>query len=384
MGSRVVLIGLALVAAGVALATAWWHAMWGGVAGAVLVVAWLLMLLWLARPLPLPGERASNASDGEEMAALRLLLDQMPTPLVGIERGSARALNSAARSLFATQDRILPAPLLAPTATRMVHAGRHWRIDRVEAGGAIGSRTILALIDIEAEERSGEARAAAEMIEVMGHEVLNGLAPIVSLAESGLAAWHQDEARRAQLMPDILATLARRAESLQRFTEAYRVLARLPDPVMAPVVPAEFLGDLMLLFEGRWLGQIELRADPAQGIASFMADRDQLAQATWALLQNAAEAALAGGNAPWVALGIALDDGHATIRVSDSGGGIAADQRARIFHPFHTTKPEGTGIGLSLSRQITRAHGGDLRLLESMPTTFVITLSPNLADRPIP
>jgi signal transduction histidine kinase len=369
-----VLMGIALAAAGATLATAWWHAMWGSVAGLVLIVAWLLTLLWLARP-PSPSEgRAHKPSDGDEIAPLRLLLDQMPTPLIGIERGNARALNRAARTLFATQDCILPTPLLAPTATRMVHAGRHWRIDRVEAGGVIGSHAILALIDIEAEERSGEARAAAEMIQVMGHEVLNGLAPIVSLAESGLAAWHQDEAQREQFMPDILATLARRAESLQRFTEAYRALARLPDPVMAPVAPNEFLGDLVLLFEGRWRGQIQLRTDPVPNGTSFRADRDQLAQAVWALLQNAAEAALAGENAPWVTLEMTFADGRATIQISDSGDGVAADQRARIFHPFHTTKPDGTGIGLSLSRHIIRAHGGDLWLMESKPTTFVINL----------
>lgn len=369
-----VLIGLALAAAGAALTTAWRYAMWGSMAGAVLAVVWLLALLWLARPLSLPARIADRAPDGEEMAPLRLLLDQVPTPLVGIEGGSARALNRAARTLFATQDRILPAPMLDPATARMVHAGRHWRIDRVEAGGAIGPRAILALIDIEAEERSGEARAAAEMIHVMGHEVLNGLAPIVSLAESGLAVWHQDEAQRAQLMPDILATLARRAESLQRFTEAYRALARLPDPVMAPLAPDELLGDLVLLFEGRWRDRIALRVDPAQGAPTFMADRDQLAQAVWALLQNAAEAALAGAQAPWVALGIAFADGRATIRVSDSGEGIAADHRARIFHPFHTTKAQGTGIGLSLSRHIARAHGGDLNLLASRPTTFLLSL----------
>jgi signal transduction histidine kinase len=205
------------------------------------------------------------------MAPLRLLLDQMPTPLVGIEGKSARALNRAARTLFAAQDRIAPVPpaMLAPTMARMIHAGRHWRIDRVEAGGTVGARTILALIDIEAEERSGEARAAAEMIHVMGHELLNGLAPIVSLAESGLAAWGQDEARRAQLMPEILATLARRAESLQRFTEAYRALARLPDPALADMVATAFLGDMALLFAGHWQGRVALRMQPPPVSTSF-------------------------------------------------------------------------------------------------------------------
>jgi hypothetical protein len=101
------------------------------------------------------------------------------------------------------------------------------------------------------------------MIHVMGHELLNGLAPIVSLAESGLAAWGQSEARRAQLMPEILATLARRAESLQRFTEAYRALARLPDPTIAAIEAQAFLGDMALLFTGHWQQRVALRIAPA-------------------------------------------------------------------------------------------------------------------------
>lgn len=307
---------------------------------------------------------------------LRLLLDQLPTPLVGIQSDGARALNRAARALFATQDHIAPVPdpLLSPAASRLAHAGRHWRIDRVEASGTTGARTILALIDIEAEERTGEARAAAEMIQVMGHEVLNGLAPIASLAESGLAAWQQSEAQRALLMPDILATLARRAESLQRFTEAYRTLARLPEPTRAPIAMDDFMGDLTLLFAGRWRSGITLRVEPGPDGASFMADRDQLTQAVWALLQNAAEAALDGQQTPWVGFDITCEKDRILILVSDSGKGVASAERGKIFHPFHTTKPNGTGIGLSLSRHIARGHRGDLYLRETLPTTFVVAL----------
>lgn len=374
---RDLLIGLALTAAGAAITGAWRHALWGSVAGAVLVVGWLLGLLWLSRPSAFMERSAHRTqADGEEMAPLRLLLDQMPTPLVGIEGESARALNRAARALFAAQDRIVPVPpaMLAPTMARMIHAGRHWRIDRVEAGGTVGARTILALIDIEAEERSGEARAAAEMIHVMGHELLNGLAPIVSLAESGLAAWGQDEARRAQLMPEILATLARRAESLQRFTEAYRALARLPDPALADMVATAFLGDMALLFAGHWQGRVALRMQPPPVSTSFRGDRDQLTQAVWALLQNAAEAALAGTQTPWVEVKLTLTHGQVAIQVSDSGEGIPFEHRARIFHPFHTTKEQGTGIGLSLSRQIARAHGGELQLESGGATSFKLSL----------
>jgi len=368
---------MALAAAAGATVFAWQRGMWGCVVGGLLVTVWMLALLWWGRrALPAQRQIATIDEPGSDHMALRLLLDQLPTPLVSIKAEGAFAMNRSARSLFGTDDRIAPDPtaLLSPKDTRFEYAGRHWRIDRVEAGTAADLRSILALIDIEAEERAGEARAVADMIQVMGHELLNGLAPIVSLAESGLAAWLQPEAQREQLMPDVLSTLARRAEGLQRFAEAYRRLARLPDPVKSPVSPRQLVDDLARLFEGRWRGQVTLRADTADDLLCFNADRDQLTQAAWALLQNAAEAAVASGERPWVALNLAVDNGRTEISVSDSGSGVRPEHRGRIFHPFHTTKIDGTGIGLSLARQIALAHGGDLQLAVGAPTTFVISL----------
>jgi signal transduction histidine kinase len=71
---------------------------------------------------------------------------------------------------------------------------------------------------------------------------------------------------------------------------------------------------------------------------------------------------------------LTLTHGQVAIQVSDSGEGIPFEHRARIFHPFHTTKEQGTGIGLSLSRQIARAHGGELQLESGGATSFKLSL----------
>jgi signal transduction histidine kinase len=110
---------------------------------------------------------------------------------------------------------------------------------------------LAALIDVEQEERVAEARVTAELVEVLGHELLNGLAPIASLSESALDVLngaHDDP----ELLREILGVLARRADGLQRFAEAYRTLARLPEPIRRPVSVREMADDLARLFASRW------------------------------------------------------------------------------------------------------------------------------------
>jgi signal transduction histidine kinase len=156
---------------------------------------------------------------------------------------------------------------------------------------------------------------------------------------------------------------------LQRFTEAYRELARLPAPRLAPVPPSRAADDLARLFAGRW-PQVALDVRIEDG-PDWPLDRDQLHQALWAVLQNAAEAATADrGPDARVALTIRYAGTEMVAEVQDNGGGVTPDDAARIFRPFHTTKPEGTGIGLSLARHIALAHGGSLVLLPVRPTTF--------------
>nr|WP_231708485.1 HAMP domain-containing sensor histidine kinase [Sphingomonas populi] len=356
-----------------AVDAAWRQGLWGSLAGAELAAIWLTALIWwlAVRQRPTPAGEHGAARD---ISTDRLVLDAAPTPMVMIDGGHARALNRAARRLFGTDDRILPVPraLIGHDTSHLRHEGRQWRINRVALGGAVKERSVVALIDVEQEERVGEARATAEMIHVLGHELLNGLAPIVSLAESGEAALGRRDLD-PRLLREILGTLARRAEGLQRFTEAYRELARLPAPRLAAVPLSRMAKDLSRLFAGRWPG-VTLIVQVEDG-PDWPLDRDQLHQALWAILQNAAEAATTEcGQGARVTLTIRYTEAHMLVDVEDNGAGVAPDDAARIFRPFHTTKPEGTGIGLSLARQIALAHGGSLILLPVPPTTFRLAM----------
>lgn len=377
-GWRTASLGLALAGCGIAGAHAWHEGMWGLLTGALLAGLWLAGLLWWSAarlPVRLPGTglREIDADAAEVHAVMqRLLLDAAPTPLVAVEGGTVRVLNRAARRLFAADDRIIPAPaaLLDPAATFLRHEGRQWRIDRVAAPGAGSGASVAALIDFQREERAAEARASAELIEILGHELLNGLAPIVSLAESAQTAASKAPVDPA-LMDKILGPLARRAEGLQRFASAYRALARLPEPDMRPVQLEQFAHDLARAFSGRWPA-IDLALSVPSGIGWPM-DRDQMHQAVWALLHNAAEAT-SGQDRLRVELAIAREGDKLAICVTDNGSGVPPENAAHIFRPFHTTKPEGSGIGLSLARQIASAHGGMLELTSANPTSFCLTL----------
>ena len=375
-GSGPILAALGLVLCGVVATLAWDHGLWGLFAGSLLVAIWIAALNWsaVAHPRTAPPVAGETRSDSGNAVVLGMLLDAVPTPLLAVEGERTRALNRAARRLFATDDLVSPVPpgLLDPGETHLRHEGHGWRLDRVDMLGGGPGRAMIAMINIEQEERAAEARATAELMQVLGHELLNGFAPIVSLAESGLAALDtasQDPA----LLGEILGTLARRVEGLQRFTAAYRTLARLPEPSCRPVPIRELVDDLARLFAVRW-PEVRLTADTPQELV-WPLDRDQVSQALWALLQNAAEAVSTGrADRGQVALSVRPIGTDLTIEVRDNGGGVPPDVADRIFRPFHTTKPDGTGIGLSLARQIAQAHGGALVLGPEAETTFRMTL----------
>ena len=369
-GWRAAALGMGLLASAIVAVFAGNTGRWGLLTGASLAGIWALALAWWnAALVPARPPEGGRKDEHEDTAVHRLLLDAAPTPLLGLDGDKARVLNRAARTIFGADDRIVPVPaaLLDPSASTLRHEGRLWRIDRVEASSGV---TVAALIDVEREELAAEARASADLIEVLGHELLNGLSPIVSLAESAQTAAAQQPVDTA-LLAEILGPLARRAEGLQRFATDYRALARLPEPTLAPVSLDQFARDLAHLFAQRWPSPT-LTLDIGN-VEEWRMDRDQMHQAVWALLNNAAEAVRAQDDAQ-VGLEFSREQNRFAITITDNGAGVPPESAGLIFRPFHTTKPEGSGIGLSLARQIARGHGGSLELTGANPTAFRISL----------
>jgi two-component system nitrogen regulation sensor histidine kinase NtrY len=221
---------------------------------------------------------------------------------------------------------------------------------------------LLVLTDVSRALREEERQAWQRLIRVLGHELNNSLAPIRSLADSlGQLVIRQprpsdweDDMRRG------LGVIASRSESLSRFLEAYGRLARLPAPQPQRVE----LGPLLRRVAGleqrvpvtvRDGPDVEIQADPVQ-----------LEQVVINLLRNAAEASVDSADRR-VELGWDAPpaSGQIEVWVDDAGPGLA--DTANLFVPFFTTKPQGSGIGLVLSRQIAEAHGGSLVLENRRP-----------------
>jgi nitrogen fixation/metabolism regulation signal transduction histidine kinase len=216
---------------------------------------------------------------------------------------------------------------------------------------------LVVLADLSRTLREEERQAWQRLLRVLGHELNNSLAPIQSVAES-LEASLQRSANGGngvsskEDMRQGVAIIRSRTEALGRFMSAYSKLARLPQPVLAPL-------DLPALV--RRVAQLEVRV-PIELVGGpnlkISADRDQLEQLLINLVRNAADAVMESGGG--VRIQWSRAGSHLELSVLDDGPGIS--NPANLFVPFFTTKPGGSGIGLVLSRQIAEAHGGSLTL----------------------
>ncbi len=312
---------------------------------------------------------------------LGAIVDRAPTPLIGIEGERLTALNRAARTLFYTDDIIAPPPVLAnaldgsdPRTTTIALDASERRF-QVALSDVEGFGRIASLTDITAELRVAEAAATRDLMRVLSHEIMNGMAPIASLAASAAELVRAPDVDPVTLA-DAVDTIARRAAGLVRFTTGFRALARLPPPERTEVRLDTIFSDIAHMFDTRWpSASISLQHEIAPEGISVLADSDQLAAALWALIDNAVEAIGAHGGTIRIE---ARRSGNGTsITVLDNGPGVDANQAQAIFAPFFSTKAAGSGVGLSLARDILRAHGGDLELLtgnERRGATFRATL----------
>jgi two-component system, NtrC family, nitrogen regulation sensor histidine kinase NtrY len=229
-----------------------------------------------------------------------------------------------------------------------------WQLSRstFRQGGA--PHNLLVLSDLSRTLREEELQAWQRLIRVLSHEINNSLAPIKSIAGS-LQGILSREQRPDDVDEDLqrgLAIIAGRSDALQRFMASYAQLARLPAPRLAPLRIADWVARVAAL-ETR----MPVRVVDGPDI-TVPADGDQLDQLLINLLRNAVDASLETGGG--VSVGWQRQPGGVCVWVRDEGPGVA--ETANLFVPFFTTKPQGSGIGLALSRQIADAHGGTLTL----------------------
>ncbi|MFL5614208.1 MAG: sensor histidine kinase [Gemmatimonadaceae bacterium] len=232
-------------------------------------------------------------------------------------------------------------------------AGR-WEVRRGSFRQNGRPHTLLVLADVTKALREEELQAWRRLVRVLSHEINNSLAPIKSIAGS-LQTLLDRPVRAGDAEEDIrrgLSVIGGRSEALIRFMSAYARLARLPAPQRAPLDVGTWVRRVAAL-ETRLPVRVE--GGPPMTIR---ADGDQLDQLLINLLRNAVDASLETGGD--VCIRWTRQNGTVSIIVEDDGPGLPSS--ANLFVPFFTTKPQGSGIGLVLSRQIAEAHGGALLL----------------------
>jgi len=221
---------------------------------------------------------------------------------------------------------------------------------------------LVVLSDLTRALREEERQAWQRVVQVLRHEINNSLAPIHSLAGS-LATLVRRKPEPPDMRDDLqqgLSVIAGRSKALSRFMAAYARLAQLPEPELESVDVPDWVRRVVDL-------ETRLDVDVVAGPPlSIRADGDQLDQLLINLLGNAVDAALETGGGVkvcWAQLNGYTE--QLEVRIDDEGPGLP--DRQNLFVPFFTTKPQGSGIGLVLSRQIAEAHGGSLTLENRQP-----------------
>ena len=310
----------------------------------------------------------------EAIALVERVVDSMQSPVIAFDRdGRLKLLNTAAERGFS----LTAASALGHTARELglehlasaenddvlsnepgPQAAR-WMVKRANFRLRGVPHTLLVLADVSTALRDEERLAWKRLIRVLGHEINNSLTPIKSIASSLRS--QLGVSTRPEEREDFergLEVIENRAESLNRFLQAYRQLMGLPAPKLTEVEVKPLLQRVAKL-ETRL--QVSLMGE---GEVTVLADPDQLQQALINLIRNATEAALGpdaeNGNAACVEINWRLGPGEIIISIVDNGPGLTNE--SNLFVPFYTTKPTGTGIGLVLAQQIAEGHSGGVRL----------------------
>jgi signal transduction histidine kinase len=219
--------------------------------------------------------------------------------------------------------------------------------------------------------RSERLAAVGKMAAMITHEVRNPLSSIglnTELLEEELGRMPDAEEGRA-----LCRSIMREVDRLTAITEEYLAFARLPTPRLAPEHLDTVVGNLATFVREDLAARgVTLEVALAGDLPRAMIDEGQIRQALLNLVRNAAEA---GGAHVWLRTRRGGDD-RVEVEVKDDGAGIAADALARLFDPFFSTKEGGTGLGLALTQQIVRDHGGDIRVASEpgRGATFVVSV----------
>lgn len=216
-----------------------------------------------------------------------------------------------------------------------------------------------------------EQKAYKQLTKVLTHEVANSITPLASLAQTAASLLPNElvftDKEDKEDLNEALTTLANRSSRLSHFIKSFRQITSLPKPDLSEVNLNDLIANVLLLFKEEAKQQNISLTFTAQASHLLMADEGQLEQALINILKNSMEAIFASQQKE-ISLTLYQTE-HANrqqllLDIEDSGPGVVKHAKEQIFVPFFTTKNKGSGIGLSLSRQIMIQHGGELMYID--------------------
>lgn len=341
---------------------------------AALLLPAALALGWPRRAAPVTvPEPAPPPVQADTLARLQIQLEQLPAAAwVLKDAGRLQPLSNRARRLLApgaVQDATALQALLCERARagqggllqlETERGSERWSLalQALQLGGE--AQVLLVLLPLESALETERLLAWQQLVQVLTHEIMNSLTPIASLSQGALELL--DDPQAGDELRLALDTIAQRAAGLQRFVADYRRLSQLPPPQLEPVDLGALLARLETAVAPAW----QRRGGAAQFTLAhpglrLQADGAQLEQALLNLIRNA-EAATCDTPVPqlWVEARLSRG-GRLRLTVRDNGPGVPAGLEQQIFLPFFSATPGGSGIGLTLTRQLVHGMGGRLR-----------------------
>lgn len=242
---------------------------------------------------------------------------------------------------------------------------------------------LISIHNIRSELQSRELEAWQNLTKVLRHEIMNSVTPIVSLVETMQEiaehdlVWNTETEKEAiEDLKISLKTVRRRGNGIMRFVNAYREFTSVPSPKVESVLIVDLLNNIERIFNQNEVeNNIKIKFEVDSNI-SLIIDKDQIEQVLINLVRNATQCRY-DVDTPTIIVKARNVNSISQILVMDNGVGIDKENLDKIFIPFFTTKASGTGIGLSLSRQIMQLHGGRLNFQENKPNGSVFILSFN-------
>jgi len=243
---------------------------------------------------------------------------------------------------------------------------------------------IITFEDIQPELTALEVETWQKFMRVLTHEIMNSFSPLISANESLSTIFNsidfsegkvinQNDIMKIRKLEKGISIIRNRSKGIHHFIEKYRQLRKLPKPVCSEISVAKLFEEVILLYQEQFNQKnITCLTEVKPGNLTIFADKEQIMQVLINLIKNSIEATDETYESKIFLNACMNDNQRIIVSIKDNGMGIEQDQKNEIFTPFFSTKKEGSGIGLSLARQIMHQHKGEIHLNQEVSNTEMV------------